>query len=141
MRIGNNRNIKLRQNQIKSIMGTKNTSVTLDGFATIEMLKNKLHRVDFHCTEDVRMEGFSGTFSVQAMYDGNIYVTEKARRKRNRPLFRQDNSSLSLGRNGRYYFIFSLAEERIEELPERLKKETAEVVRKIKEMRRCLPNS
>ncbi len=117
-------------------MGTKNTSVTLDGFATIEMLKNKLHRVDFHCTEDVRMEGFSGTFSVQAMYNGNIYVTEKARRKRNRPLFRQDNSSLSLGRNGRYYFIFSLAEERIEELPERLKKETAEVVRKIKEMRK-----
>ena len=112
-------------------MGTKNTSVTLDGFATIEMLKNKLHRVDFHCTEDVRMEGFSGTFSVQAMYDGNIYVTEKARRKRNRPLFRQDNSSLSLGRNGKYYFVFTLPKEQLAELPEKLVRQANEAAAKV----------
>lgn len=115
--------------------------MTMDGLMSVAKLEDGRHRLDFQCCEDVETEKFNGNFKVQGMHNGNIYMEEHKKRVKSKPMFRQDNSSLSLGRNGRYYFIFSLAEERIEELPERLKKETAEVVRKIKEMRRCLPNS
>ena len=61
----------------------------------------------------------------------NVYFSQKATHKRNTPLFRDDNSTLSKGRNGRYYFVFSLREERLEELPEELIRQASEIAKKV----------
>ena len=86
---------------------------------------------DFACMEDVETEPFNGLFRVQGMRDGNIYMTEKLRHKRGRPLFREDNSSLSLGRDGRYYFYFSLPKEMVEDLPNQLVLEASAIAAKV----------
>lgn len=86
---------------------------------------------DFACMEDVETEPFNGLFRVQGMRDGNIYMTEKMRHKRGRPLFREDNSSLSLGRNGRYYFIFSMPEQLVDELPAQLTRQAKAIAKKL----------
>lgn len=106
--------------------------LNVDGIMTIDKTEDGLRRLDFLCTEDVETEPFSGEFKVQAMHDGSIYMTEKPKRKRNKPLFRQDNSSLSLGKNGRYYFVFNMPQELKDLLPDTLVKEAREVARKIK---------
>ena len=64
---------------------------------TFDMLETGLHTLDFECCEDVETEPFRGVFSVQCMRDGNVYMTEQKKRQRNKPIFRDDNSSLSLG--------------------------------------------
>ncbi len=62
---------------------------------------------------DVLMEPFTAKCKVQGMRD--------------------DNSSLSLGQNGRYYFTFSLPEELIDELPEELLRQAAAIAKKVVE--------
>ena len=57
-------------------------------------------------------------------------MVEKPKRVKNTPIFRDDNSSLSKGKNGRYYFVFSLEEERIEELPEELVRQAVAIAEK-----------
>ena len=105
---------------------------TLDGLMTIGKFKDGLHSADFMCCEDgVNMETFSGLFRVQGMWNGNIYMTEKPKRKRNTPIFREDNSSLSLGRDGRYYFYFSLPKELVDELPMELVRQAYAISRKV----------
>ena len=65
-------------------------SLTIDGFMNIGQTENGACRMDFLCTEDVEIEAFDGVFKLQAMHDGSIYMTEKPKRVRNKPLFRQD---------------------------------------------------
>ena len=122
--------------KIKTIMkkSTKK-SLTIDGFMNIGQTENGACRMDFLCTEDVEIEAFDGVFKLQAMHDGSIYMTEKPKRVRNKPLFRQDNSSLSLSRNGRYYFVFQMPETFEEDLAEKLVSEARECARKIKRSR------
>ena len=72
--------------------------VTLDGLMTIGMLENGLHTADFECCEDAVMESFTARCKVQLMRDGNMYINELPKRVRNKPLFREDNSSLSSGK-------------------------------------------
>ena len=110
----------------------ENKVVNVDGIMTIDKTENGARRMDFLCTEDVEIEAFDGVFKLQAMHDGSIYMTEKPKRVRNKPLFRQDNSSLSLGKNGRYYFVFNMPQELKDLLPDTLVKEAREVARKIK---------
>ena len=119
--------------KIKTIM-TKSTkkTLTIDGFVSIGQAENGQNRLDFLSTEDVEIEAFDGVFRLQAIHDGSIYMTEKPKRVRNKPLFRQDNSSLSLGKNGRYYFVFNMPQELKDLLPDTLVKEAREVARKIK---------
>ena len=105
--------------------------VTLDGLMTFGMLENGLRTADFNCCEDVEMEAFIANFKVQGMRDGNVYMTELPKRVRNKPLFRDDNSSLSLGRDGRYYFYFSLPEEMVEQLPEQLVRQAGAIAQKV----------
>ena len=105
--------------------------VSIEGFMTIEQIENNVKELDFQCCEDVQMEPFKGDFKVQGMRDGNVYMTEKPKRKRNTPLFRQDHSSLSLGRDGIYYFTFRLPQEDIYDLVETLIRETNEVAKKV----------
>lgn len=100
--------------------------ITVDGMMSFNELKNGLFGADFVCCEDVILEPFTGLCKVQAMCDGNVYITEKPKRIRNKPLFRQDHSSLSLGRDMKYYFILSMDAEEVEELPVTLVEEALE---------------
>ena len=80
------------------------------------------------------MEPFVADCKVQAMRDGNVYITEKPRRQRNKPLFREDNSSLTLGRDGRYYYVFTMPKERVKELPEKLVHQALAIAQKVERM-------
>ena len=115
---------KINRNSIKR-------QVTLDGMMTIGMLETGQRTADFECCEDVEMEAFEGNFKVQMMRDGNVYMTELKKRIRNEAIFREDNSSLSLGQNGRYYFYFSLPAELIEELPQELVRQASAIAQKV----------
>ena len=98
---------------------------------TIGMLENGLKMADFMCCEDVEMEAFSGTFKVQVMRDGNIYMQQKPQRVRNKAIFRDDNASLSQGQDKRWYFYFSLDEDQLEQLPEKLVKQASAIAQKV----------
>ncbi len=103
---------------------------------TIGMLENGLHMADFMCCEDIELDAFSGTFKVQVMRDGNVYLTEKPKRVRNKAIFRDDNASLSQGQDKRWYFYFSLDENQLEQLPEKLVRQASAIAQKV--MRRLL---
>lgn len=105
--------------------------VSLDGMMTIGMLENGLKTADFMCCEDISMEAFSGTFKVEVKRDGNVYMTERPKRVKNKPLFREDNCSLSHGRNGRYYFVFSLDEDEVGQLPQKLTEQANNIASKM----------
>ena len=105
--------------------------VTIDGFMTFGELENGLRTADFQCCEDVEMDAFSGTFKVQAMRDGNVYLTERPKRVRNKALFRDDNASLSQGQDKRWYFYFSLDEDQLEQLPEKLVRQASAIAQKV----------
>ena len=112
--------------KVKKVM----KQLTLDGLMTIGVMEDGRHSADFQCCEDVEMEKFIGRFKVQAMHDGNLYMEEYPKRIRNHPLFRQDNSSLSLGRNGMYYCVFWLPEAEVRALPEKLVRQANEAAAK-----------
>ena len=100
---------------------------------TLGKLENNLRTADFECCEDVTVETFAGRFKVQGMRDGNIYMTEMPKRVRNRkPLFRQTNSTLSLGRDGYYYIRFRLPKSELKELPKLLVSEAATIAAWVK---------
>ena len=98
---------------------------------TIGMLENGLKTADFMCCEDVEMEAFSGDFKVEGKRDGNVYMTEKPKRIRNKALFRDDNASLSQGQDKRWYFYFSLDEDQLEQLPEKLVSQASAIAQKV----------
>ena len=105
--------------------------VMLDGLLTLGMMENGLRTADFMCCEDIEMEAFSGTFKVEGIRDGNVYMTQLPKRIKNKPIFRDDNSSLSLGRDGKYYFYFSLDEDQLEQLPEQLVRQASAIAQKV----------
>jgi hypothetical protein len=105
--------------------------VTLDGMMTFGKLETGLRTLDFQCCEDVEAEPFRGDFHVQIMRDGNVYMEQKPKRVRNKSIFRDDNATLSHGQDGRYYFYFSLDEDRIGELPEQLVRQASAIARKV----------
>lgn len=121
--------------QLKMDKNNDNTALmsqtTLNGMMVFSQLENKQHILDFACCEDVMMETFTGDFKVQAMRDGNVYITEKKTRVRNKPIFREDHSSLSLGFDGVYYFTFRLSAELVDELPEKLAHEALTIAQKV----------
>ena len=106
-------------------------SVTLDGLMTLGQLDDGRHTADFACCEDVELEQIKGTFSVDIQRDGNVYMTEEKKRIRNTPLFREDNSSFSHGRNKRYYYVFSMEDDRIEDLAGELVRQANVIAQKI----------
>ena len=65
------------------------------------------------------------------MRDGNVYMTEVPKFKRNKPIFRDDNSSLSLGKDDRYYFCFTLPKQLIDELPAELVRQASAIANKV----------
>ena len=115
---------KKKQDALKS-------ATTLDGQMTLYKNENGLNLMDFASTEKVRIEPFTALCKVQAMRDGNVYITEKKRRKRNKPIFREDHSSLSLGHDGKYYFYFAMSEEQVGVLPDQLVHEALAIAQKL----------
>ena len=116
---------------MEKIIITTEKQIMLDGLLTLGMLENGLKTADFMCCEDVEMQAFSGTFKVEVKRDGNVYMTEKPKRIRNRALFRDDNASLSQGQDKRWYFYFSLDEDQLEQLPEKLVRQAGAIARKV----------
>ena len=114
----------VKKNKIKK-------SVTLDGLMTLGQLEDGRHTADFACCEDVELEQVVGTFRVQIQRDGNVYMTENKKRIRNTPIFREDNSSFSHGRDKRYYFVFSMTDDRIDEVAEELIRQANVIAQKI----------
>ena len=116
---------------MEKIIITTERQAMLDGLMTLGMLENGLRTADFMCCEDVEMDAFSGTFKVQGMRDGNVYMTEKPKRIRNKALFRDDNASLSQGQDKRWYFYFSLDEDQLEQLPDKLVRQASAIAQKV----------
>lgn len=103
----------------------------VDGLMTFGVTDNGQHVLDFMCTECVEMEPFMANCKVQGMRDGNVYITERPKQKHNTPLFREDNSSLTLGRDGKYYFCFILPEDLVKQLPDRLVHQALSIAQKV----------
>ena len=116
---------------MKKFIITTERQVTLDGLLTLGLLENGLRTADFMCCEDVLLDAFSGTFKVEGKHDGSVYMTEKPKRLRNKAIFRDDNASLSQGQDKRWYFYFSLDEDRIGELPEQLVRQASSIAQKV----------
>lgn len=107
---------------------------TVNGTMTFFENDNRQKLLDFMCTEYVELEPFIADCKVQGMRDGNVYITEKPKRIHNKPLFREDNSTLTLGRDGRYYFVFTLPKERVRELPDKLVHQALAIAQKVTKM-------
>ena len=105
--------------------------MTLNGMMTFGECENGLRFADFECCEDVEMEPFVGNCKVQIMRDGNVYISERPKRARNQALFRDDNCSLSLGHNGKFYFVFSMPSEQQDELPKQLVRQASVIASKV----------
>ena len=116
---------------MEKIIITTERQAMLDGLLTLGILENGLRVVDFQCCEDVLLDAFSGTFKVEGKRDGNVYMTEKPKRKRNKAIFRDDNASLSHGKDKRWYFYFSLDEDQLEQLPEKLVHQASAIAQKV----------
>ena len=115
----------------KIISISTENQVMLDGLLTLGILENGLRTADFQCCEDVLLDAFSGTFKVEGKRDGNVYMTEKPKRIRNKALFRDDNASLSQGQDKRWYFFFSLEEDQLEQLPDKLVRQASAIAQKV----------
>ena len=105
--------------------------VTLDGMMSFSKFENGMFAAQFECCEDVNMNPQTTRCKVQTMRDGNVYITELPKRSKNKALYREDNSSLSLGRDGRYHFTFSLPQEQIEQLPAKLVQQAGIIAHKV----------
>ena len=110
---------------------TPEMTTTMEGQMTLGVTDNGLKILDFMCTEYVEMEPFAANCKVQGMRDGNVYITERPKQKHNTPLFREDNSSLTLGRDHRYYFVFTLEEGQVKQLPEALVHQALSIAQKV----------
>ena len=116
----------MKTNKTKTQMTTM-----VDGLMTFGETDNGLHTLDFMCTECVEMEPFLANCRVQGMRDGNVYITEKPKRVRGKALFREDNSTLTLGRDGKYYFCFILPEAKVKRLPDALVHQALSIAQKV----------
>lgn len=115
----------------KSNKKTREIIISVDGSMTFGQDNEGLKIADFACAENVMLEPFRGRCFMQMMRDGNVYISELPKKKRNKPLFREDNSSLSKGRDGRYYFYFSLDEEQLQQLPVELVRQARAIALKV----------
>ena len=98
---------------------------------TVGKTNDGLRIADFECYEDVHMEPHTANFKVQMMRDGNIYMTELPKRRRNKPMFRDDNCALTLGHDGKFYFFFSLPAQLLDELPQQLVRQASAIAQKV----------
>ena len=85
-----------------------------------------------NCDPGVMLEPFTARCKVQRCRDGNLYVTHLPNRIRNKPMFRQDHSSVSKGRDRKYYFVMIMDEADVQDMPDTLVKEAREAAGKLR---------
>ena len=107
----------------------------LDGMMAFGKKENGQRNMVFMCTEFIEMIPFIAKCKVQAMHNGDVYMTELPKRQRNKALFRDDNSSLTLGRDGQYYFCFRLPKKQAKEMAERLVRQAQAIADKFEQMK------
>ena len=105
----------------------------IEGTMTFAQNENGLHLLDFTNDEDAMMKPFKAHCKVLVMRDGNVYIIEKPKRIKNHPIFRDDNSSLTLGRDGKYYFVFILPEAQVNALPKQLVRQANAIAKKVED--------
>ena len=103
----------------------------LDGVMTFGKTNYGQNMLDFMCTECAEIAPFVADCKVQGMRDGNVYITEKPKRVRNTPIFREDNSTFSLGRDDKYYFVFTMEKRQVKQLPEALVHQALSIAQKV----------
>ena len=106
-------------------------TTTLNGMMTFGLVDNNLHILDFCSTDYAEVEPFIADCKVQAMRDGNVYITQKPKRVRNTPIFREDNCTFSLGQDDRYYFVFTMPKELVKTLPDQLVRQALAIAQKV----------
>lgn len=114
---------------------TKKThkNVDYEAIVSLEELKNGLRLADIVSCDDVYVEAFLGKCKVQILRDGHIIIHELPKRVKNKAIFRDDNSSFTLGRDGKYYFVFTMPEQLVNEIPYQLQRQAAAIAEKIEE--------
>ena len=125
---------KLKKTMKRNRKQTSGKTTSLTGLMTFGTTDDNKHIMDFVCTEYVEMEAFVADCKVQAMRDGNVYITERPKRVRGKALFREDNSTLTLGRDGKYYFVFTLSKQQQKALPEKLVHQALAIAQKVERM-------
>lgn len=105
--------------------------VTVDGMLTIANEETGLIRLDFDTWDEFDARMIKGKFFLRGYHDGKIYMIEIPKRERNTPIFRDDNCSFSLGKDGKYYFYFTMKQEDIKKLPAKLVKQASAIAQKI----------
>ena len=105
--------------------------LTVGGCMTFIKWANGQHTADFESDDKVDMEDFTAICKVQAMRDGNVYITQLPKRIRNKALFRDDNCTFTLGRDGRYYFVFTMPKHMVNKLPVQLIRQAAAIAQKV----------
>lgn len=113
------------------IKKTTERVLTVNGFMTFIKWANGQHTADFECCDKVKMEPYSANCKVQCMRDGNIYITQLPKRIRGKAMFRDDNSTLTLGRDGRYYFVFTMPKDMVHKLPMLLVRQASAIAQKV----------
>ena len=103
----------------------------VEGLMAFGKLETGERTLDFECCEDVAAEPFAGNFRVQGMRDGNVYMTQRPKRIRNKAIFRDDNATFSQGQDRRWYFCFSLDEDQLEQVPEKLVRQSGSIAQKV----------
>jgi hypothetical protein len=108
-------------------------NVDYEAIVSLEELKNGLRLADIVSCDDVYVEAFLGKCKVQILRDGHIIIHELPKRVKNKAIFRDDNSSFTLGRDGKYYFVFTMPEQLVNEIPYQLQRQAAAIAGKIEE--------
>lgn len=116
---------------MKKIEKKRKSDINYEGLVSLGELKNGLRVADIVSLDDVEVDNFIGKCKVQILRDGHIYITELPKREKNTPIFRDDNCSLSLGRDGKYYFVFTLPEQLVDELPHQLVRQASAIAQKV----------
>ena len=110
---------------------TTHKDVNYEALVNLEELKNGLRLADIVSCEDVDVEAFRGKCKVQILRDGHIIIHELPKHVKNKAIFRDDNSSFTLGRDGKYYFVFTMPEQLVYEIPHHLKRQAAAIAEKV----------
>ena len=125
----------MAKNIIKKNSYKKTTikDVNYEALVNLGELKDGLRIANIVSCEDVEVEGFIGRCKVQLLHDGHIQIVQLPKRLRNKPIFRDDNCTFTLGKDGRYYFVFTMPEQLIFEIPGQLRRQAGAIAAKIEE--------
>jgi hypothetical protein len=125
----------MAKNIIKKNSYKKTTikDVNYEALVNLGELKDGLRIANIVSCEDVEVEGFIGRCKVQLLRDGHIQIVQLPKRLRNKPIFRDDNCTFTLGKDGRYYFVFTMPEQLIFEIPGQLRRQAGAIAAKIEE--------